>query len=90
MTREVLARLAVAPELIVVRVIEHDLALLLVALSVQHPTLDDQTGAATTPTLRRARAVARSAQRLRAHLRAYNASVRAAIMPTPHDDDLPF
>jgi hypothetical protein len=90
MTGNDLARLAVAPELIIVRVIEHDLDALLLALLVQHPALTDPCEPATTSTLRRARRVADAARRLRAMLAAYQHAVVDAVTPAVSPDDLPF
>lgn len=90
MTRDDLACLAGAPELIVLRVLEHNLDALLLALLVQHPTLEDPFEPASTPTLRRARAVAGTARRLRATIAAYQRAVLDAIMPLAPRDDLPF
>lgn len=86
MNRDELARLAVVPELIVVTLVEHALDALRLALVVEHPTLDDRAQPATTPTLRRARAVVIAADRLRATLAAYRTDVDAATgLSDPND-----
>ncbi len=92
MTRDLLARLAVAPELVILRLVEHTLDAMLVALLVEHPTLADSDVPPTTPTLRRASAIIRAARRLRDELGAYRAAVDAATAPhgVATDDDLPF
>ncbi len=90
MTRDDIARLALAPELIVVALLEHDLEALTIALLVQHPVLEDPYEPATTATLRRARDVARAANHLRAALEAYRRDVLRAVTPVVSPDDLPF
>jgi hypothetical protein len=92
MNRDALARLAVAPELVLLRLVEHTLDAMLLALRVEHPTIFDRDGPATTPTLRRARALDRAARRLRRQISAYRAAVDAATSPhgVATDDDLPF
>lgn len=90
MTRDELARLAVARELLVVALVEQALDTLRLALVVEHPTLDDRTQPATTPTLRRARAVVVAADRLQATLAAYRADVDAAIGVSDPNDVVGF
>jgi len=91
MNHHLLARLVVARELLVVALVERALDTLLLALVVEHPSLDDRDHDTTVPTLRRARAVARLTCRLRDALAAYRVAVLDAIgQPDPSTEDLPF
>jgi hypothetical protein len=93
MNRDVLARLAVAPELVLLGLAEHTLDAMLLALAVEHPSIADPGVPSTTPTLRRARALDRAARRLRHAIKAYSGAVDAVTsrqVVDPDDDELPF
>jgi len=84
------ARLAVAPEMLVIALADRALEALVIALAVEHPTLADLDQPTRVPTLRRARRVARFAACLRRELAAYRVAVDAAAHPEPPADDFPF
>ena len=90
MTHDELARLAIARELIIIALAEDNLEALTLALLVEHPTLADHAQRATTPTLRRARAVVVAANRLRTTLAGYRAAVDAATHASERSDDVGF
>lgn len=86
--------LLAAPELLVVDLVDDALAALIIAIELEHPTLDDDLAFTssrpmTPPSLRRARVVTRRARRLRRALRAYVGAVNDALH-MPDDEDLPF
>jgi hypothetical protein len=90
MTAEQLRRLLVAPELLVVDLVDHALDALRLALLAEHPLLDDDLAAADDPPIqRRARAVLDHAARLRRALDAYRREVRRVLRELPADD-MPF
>jgi hypothetical protein len=89
MTLGELDRLLIAPEVIVVDLVEAALCALERALLVEHPLLGAPPSADDPPIRRRARAVLVPVARLRRALRAYRRAVRDVI----HDaqaNDLPF
>jgi hypothetical protein len=90
MTHDELARFAIARELIIIALAEHSLQALTLALLVEHPTLADHAQPATTPTLRRARAVVIAADRLRTTLAGYRAVVDAATRVSDPGDAAGF
>ena len=91
MTVDELRQLFVAPEIIVVDLLEHCLDALRLAMLAEHPLLDDDLAAPDDPpVLRRARALLRHALRLRSALDDYRREVRAALRADEATDDLPF
>jgi hypothetical protein len=90
MTVDQLRRLLVAPELVVVDLLDHSLEALRLAMVAEHPLLDDELAARDDPPVqRRARALLRHADRLRRALRAYSDAVDAVLCESVQDD-LPF
>jgi hypothetical protein len=80
-----------APELAVLTVLHVGLRAALVALTAEHPTLDDLGAPGEPPTLRQARRLVGSALALSAALDDYRRTVIAALGPRiPPLDDLPF
>jgi hypothetical protein len=79
-------RLLAARELVVVDLTDAAL----VALELEHPTLEHPPFSGGPPTLRRARSVIRLAQRLRNTLEHYRCAVDAALVLESSDDDIPF
>ena len=84
-----LRRLLIAPEIIVVDLVEAALDALRRAILVEHPTLGDYPAADHSSVPRRALAVLRSAARLHCNLRAYRRAVDHVLNERPRDD-LPF
>lgn len=90
MTAEQLRQLLVAPELVVIDLVDHALRALKLALLAEHPLVDDDSTAPDDPPVqRRARAILRRADDLRRALRAYRAQVARAL-GDPKRNDLPF
>lgn len=89
MNLEELRRLLIAPEIIVVDLVEAALAALRRAILVEHPTVTEFPTAQDSPVLVRASAVLRSATRLRRDLRGYRRAVDRVIAD-PESDDSPF
>lgn len=90
MTVQELRRLLLAPEIVVVDLLDHALHALRLALLAQHPLLDDSLHAPDDPPVQaRARALLRRATRLRRALHAYRRAVHR-IHRVRQDDDLPF
>ena len=80
-----------APELAVLAVLHAGLRAALVALTAEHPTLDDLGAPGEPPTLRQARRLVEAALALGAALDDYRRAVIAALGPrTPPLDELPF
>jgi len=91
MTVDELRQLFVAPEIIVVDLLEHCLDALRLAMLAEHPLLDDDLAAPDDPPVqRRARALLRHALRLRRALDDYRREVRAVLRADEATDDLPF
>jgi hypothetical protein len=90
MTPTQLHILIAAPELVVVRLVDHALRALRLALLAEHPLLDDDASARHDPPVqRRARALLRRADDLRRALAAYRRQV-ARVLREPDCDQLPF
>jgi hypothetical protein len=83
-------RLLAARELVVVDLTDAALVALLTSIDLEHPTLEHPPFDGGPPTLRRARAVIRLAQRLRNTLEQYRCAVDAALVFESNDDDIPF
>lgn len=80
-----------APELAVLTLLHAGLCAALVALTAEHPTLNDLGPPGEPPTLRQARRIVESALALGAALDDYRRAVVAALGPRiPPLDDLPF
>jgi hypothetical protein len=75
--------LAEAPELASLAIVEGALRTALVALRVEHPTLDDLAEPQEPPSLHRARRLVASAAALAVALRRYRVAVLAALRPRP-------
>jgi len=90
MTVDDLQRLLMAPEIVVVELTNATLGALERALRVEHPLLDAGPPTDHPPVRRRARAILRSARRLRAALRDYQDAVDDALRKHDDNDDLPF
>ena len=75
--------LAAAPELASLAIVEAALSAALVALRVEHPTLDDLAEPQEPPSLQRARRLVASAAVLAVSLRRYRVAVLAALRPRP-------
>jgi hypothetical protein len=85
-----LRRLLIAPEIVVVDLVDHALTALRLALLAEHPLLADDLAAIDDPPVQgRARALLRHAVRLRRSLRAYRREVRRVLRELPHNN-LPF
>lgn len=82
-------RLLAARELVVVDLADSALRALVLALELEHPTLDEPTFTSGPPTLRRARSVVRLVHRLCTELQLYRRAVDDALA-TPAVDDIPF
>ncbi len=85
--------LRAAPELVVVGLVDTALAALVLALTLEHPSLESPDDPWTTgpPTLRRAHRLVRAARRLRHDLDAYRLAVdRALRVAREPPDGLPF
>jgi hypothetical protein len=90
MTADELRRLLVAPELVVVDLLDHALEALRLAMLAEYPLLDDELAAHDDPPVqRRARALLHHAQRLHRALGAYRREVDAALREDAQKD-LPF
>jgi hypothetical protein len=90
MTLSELRRLLVAPEIVVVDLVDHALSALRLALFAEHPLLDDDLAANDDPPVqRRARVLLRHADRLHRALDAYRREVDDVLRELPRDD-LPF
>jgi hypothetical protein len=87
MTADELHRLLIAPEIIVVDLLDSALSALRLALLAEHPLLDGPPTDDDPPVRRRAHAVLRASLRLRRALRAYRRSVRDVLRA---EDPLPF
>jgi len=80
-----------APELAVLAVLQAGLRATLVALSAEHPTLDDLGAPREPPTLRQARQLVAAALALSTALDDYRHAVIATLGPRiPPVDDVPF
>lgn len=86
MTSSVAERLYAAPELVVVDLVGAAIAALVIALTLEHPTLDEPPCVRAPPTLRRARALTRAARRLAAELDRYRAAVDQSLDVAANDD----
>ncbi len=89
MNADDIRRLLIAPEIIVVDLVEAALEALRRAILVEHPTLGDYPVADHSSVGRRALAVLRSAARLHRNLRAYRRAVDRVLNERP-SDDFPF
>ena len=90
MTVEELRRLLIAPEIIVVDLVDHALHALGLALLAEHPLIDDDSAAHDdAPVQRRARALLRRARALRRAIDDYRTQVERVLRP-PDEPDLPF
>ncbi len=90
MTSEELRQLLIAPEMVVVDLLDHCLDALRLALLAEHPLLDDDLAAPDDPPVqRRARALLRHTSRLRRALDAYRHEVRAVLREDSRND-IPF
>jgi hypothetical protein len=78
-----------AHERIVVDLADDALVAMLVALSLEHPTLNEPPFAGAPPTLQRARALARAASRLRIDIERYRAAVDN-VLEDLLNEDIPF
>jgi hypothetical protein len=88
MTLRQLDRLLIAPEIIVVDLVDAALIALECALRVEHPLIDAPPPTEHSPVRRHARLVIRHAQRLRGALRAYRAVVQAILREAEAEDSL--
>ena len=90
MTHDELRQLLVAPEMLVVDLLDHCLDALRIALVAEHPlALDELAAHDDPPVQRRARALLRQTASLRRALGAYRRAVWAVIQREPQDD-MPF
>jgi hypothetical protein len=90
MTVEELRQLLVAPEMVVVDLLDHCLDALRLAMLAEHPLLDDELAAHDdAPVQRRARALLRHGVRLRRALEAYRREVRT-VLRDDSTQDIPF
>lgn len=89
MTPSARGRLLAAPEIMIVDLADDTLGALILALEVEHPSLDTPPFRGAPPTLRRARALVGLASRLRAELELYRHAVDVAL-DDHAGDDLPF
>ncbi len=86
MSPSVAQRLYAAPEIVVVDLVGAAAHALVIALTLEHPTLDDDPPfGAAPPTLRRARALARAARRLATELDRYRDAIDRSL-DVPADD----
>lgn len=90
MSPDELRRLLAARELVVAHLLDDALAAFLLALTLEHPTLEQLPAPGAPPTLRSARTLARLARHLRKALVRYERTVDDALAPPPTDEDLPF
>ena len=85
-----LRRAIVAPEIVVVDLVDHALAALRLALLAEHPLLGDSVATVDDPPVqRRARALLAHVARLRRALNAYRRMVDDGLREPPRDD-FPF
>jgi hypothetical protein len=90
MTPAQLHRLLIAPEIIVVDLVDHALHALRLALLAEHPLIDDDSAAHDdAPVQRRARALLRRARDLRRALDDYRTQVER-VLRQPEETELPF
>jgi hypothetical protein len=90
MTADELHQLLVAPELVVVNLLDHCLDALRLAMLAEHPLLDDELDARDDPPVqRRARALLHHGKRLHCALDAYRREVQA-VLRDDSTDDIPF
>jgi hypothetical protein len=91
MTDDDFQRLLMAPEIVIVDLTDATLAALERALRVEHPLVDSGPPTEHPRVRRRARAILRSAQRLRAALHDYQDAVDDALRKDADaENDLPF
>jgi hypothetical protein len=90
MTADELRQLLIAPEMVVVDLLDHCLDALRLAMLAEHPLLDDELAVPDDPPVqRRARALLRHSLRLHRALDDYRREVRAVLREHPADD-MPF
>jgi hypothetical protein len=90
MSPDELHELLVAPELVVVDLVDHAAHALRLALLAEHPLIDDPSAAHDDALVqRRARVLLHRASRLRRALADYRREVRR-VLGQPDDPDLPF
>ncbi len=90
MNADELRQLLVAPEMVVVDLLDHCLDALRLAMLAEHPLLDDELAAHDdAPVQQRARALLRHAIRLRRALDDYRREVRDVLRDVARDD-MPF
>jgi len=91
MTTEQRRLLSAAPEIVVIDLADAALGALVLALTLEHPSLDfvDDPWTAAPPTLLRARRLVRAARRLRRDLDRYRLDVDCALRDDP-GQALPF
>jgi hypothetical protein len=90
MTPDELRQLLVAPEMVVVDLLDHCLDAFRLAMLAEHPlALDELAAHDDPPVQRRARSLLRQTASLRCALEAYRREVRAVLQTVPRDD-LPF
>ncbi len=90
MNADELRQLLVAPEMVVVDLLDHCLDALRLAMLAEHPLLDDELHARDdAPVQRRARALLRHSIRLHRALDDYRREVRAVLQKVSCDD-MPF
>ncbi|MGH7435669.1 MAG: hypothetical protein ACRENE_08340 [Polyangiaceae bacterium] len=88
MTPRQLHRLLIAPEILVVDLVDHALVALERALRVEHPLVDAPPPTDHPPIRRRARTVLRHAARLRLSLERYRRAVRHIVREAHRPDPL--
>ena len=88
MTPRQLHHLLIAPEILVVELVDHALVALERALRVQHPLVDAPPPTEHPPIRRRARTVLRHTARLRDSLRRYRRAVRDVLREADLPDPL--
>ena len=86
MTVDQLRRLLIAPEIIVVDLVDAALSALRRAIFVEHPTVTELPDADHSDVLRRAAVVLHHVARLRRALRAYRRAVDRVLEAEPRDD----
>jgi hypothetical protein len=90
MTPGQLHRLLIAPEIIVVDLVDHALRALGLALLAEHPLIDDESAAHDDAHIqRRARALLRRTRALRRALGDYRTQVQR-VLRQPDEPELPF
>lgn len=90
MSPDELRRLLTARELVVAHLVDDALAAFILALTLEHPTLEQPPTRGAPPTLRSARTLVRLARQLRKALVRYERAVDDSVAPFPTDDDIPF